>query len=181
MIATTCSVCGGQLRRVRETFDTIDRVWVVFSRCKGCGREYLGSERRKAETMARTKLQERQAAEREARNKAAAPARAKRPRQADLPGTEDRTIKALEDAAFQYAEIRDQRIDLNKSESDLKSTLLALMKKHGKKTYTRDGISIELVAEAETVKVKVRKAGEDAEEVDANEDAGEQVAAGNQV
>lgn len=82
---------------------------------------------------------------------------AKRPRQAELPGTEDSAIKALEDAGARYAEIRDERIELNVSEAKLKKNLITLMHKHGKTIYRRHGIEIELVAEEETVKVRIKK------------------------
>jgi len=80
-----------------------------------------------------------------------------RPRQADLPGTEDRAIKPLEDAAATYADIRDQRMELNQQESQLKQSLIRLMKRYGKTHYKRDGVEIDLVTEAETVRVRVKK------------------------
>ena len=89
------------------------------------------------------------------------PARRGRPRQADLPGTEDRAIKPLEQAAAAYADIRDQRIALNVDEAKLKASLLTLMHKHGKTIYSRDGITITVIPEGESVKVKVRKPGEE--------------------
>jgi len=92
----------------------------------------------------------------------AAPRRG-RPRQEDLPGTEDRAIKPLEQAAAEYADIRDQRMELNESEAQLKANLLKLMKKHGKTVYHRDGITITVVSEEESVKVRVKKAGENDE------------------
>jgi hypothetical protein len=92
------------------------------------------------------------------------PANGGRPRQADLPGTEDRAIKPLETAAAAYADIRDQRIALNVDEAKLKASLLALMHKHGKTIYTRDGITITVIPEGESVKVKVRKPGDDDED-----------------
>jgi len=90
--------------------------------------------------------------------------RAKRPRQADLPGTEDRAIRALENAANEYADIRDQRMELSRQEHPLKEKLLKLMKHHGKQAYRRDGISIEIVTTQETVKVKIKKPGDEDED-----------------
>lgn len=94
--------------------------------------------------------------------KPAPPARAAkpRPRQAELPGTEDRAIKPLEDAAQAYAEIRDERMELNQNESSLKQSLIRLMKRHGKTHYKRNGISIDLITEAETVRVRFKKEGD---------------------
>lgn len=77
------------------------------------------------------------------------------PLQADLPGMEDREIKELEALAQNYASIRDRRMALNKSEIELKTTLLALMHKYEKETYSRDGIDIKVVHEEESVKVRV--------------------------
>lgn len=82
---------------------------------------------------------------------------AKRLRQKKLPIVEDSAIKPLEDAAHEYVVIRDERMDLSQQESGLKAKLLALMKKHSKKTYVHDGIEIRVVAEEETVKVRIKK------------------------
>lgn len=84
--------------------------------------------------------------------------RAKKPRpeQADLPGTEDSAIKPLEDAAKRYAKIRDERMELNADEAKLKASLITLMHKHNKTTYSRHGIVITLIPEGEKVKVKIK-------------------------
>lgn len=82
------------------------------------------------------------------------------PRQAAL--IEDARIKELEDVAVKYAEIRDERMALNKSEAELKVEALRLMKKHKKKSYVRDGIEISIEpAGEETIKVRVKKPAED--------------------
>jgi hypothetical protein len=99
-----------------------------------------------------------------------------RPRQQDLPGTEDRAIRPLEDAAHDYAEIRDERMRLTEQETGLKAKLLSLMKKYQKTTYDRDGIHVEIVHEEETVKVRVKKPSEGGEDAPDDADAGEQVA-----
>jgi hypothetical protein len=78
-----------------------------------------------------------------------------RPKQGDLPGMEDRLLPDLEEGARAYAEIRDQRMALNKEEAELKANLLALMHKHGKEKYTHDGVEILIVTTDETVKVKI--------------------------
>jgi len=82
------------------------------------------------------------------------------PRQEALPGMEDTKIKAIENAALDYAEIRDQRQELTTQEVDLKKKLLDLMHKEGKTEYKRNGISVRIVLESETVKVRVREEGE---------------------
>lgn len=72
---------------------------------------------------------------------------------------EDRTIRELEDAGVEYAEIRDARIKLTAQEVDLKKRTKALMKKHKKKTYVSSAVDIELVPPGgeEDVKVKLKK------------------------
>jgi len=86
-----------------------------------------------------------------------------RPEQADLPGTEDSAIAPLEKAAKRYAGIRDERMELNREEAALKASLITLMHKHQKTTYSRHGIEIKLVPEAENVKVKIKGKGDDDE------------------
>jgi len=101
-----------------------------------------------------------------------------RPQKQALPGMEDRAIRPLEQAAAAYADIRDQRIALNVDEAKLKASLLTLMHKHGKTVYSRDGITITVIPEGESVKVKVRKPGE-AEDDEPGEDlAGEELRPG---
>jgi hypothetical protein len=84
-----------------------------------------------------------------------------RPRQQDLPGTEDRILRPLDDIAAAYADVRDRRIELNKEEAQLKASALKLMHKFEKTIYRHDGIEIFLIAGEEDVKVKVRKATDD--------------------
>lgn len=85
----------------------------------------------------------------------------KRPEQADLPGTEDSAIKPLEDAAKAYARVRDERMELTAEEAKRKAALIPLMHKYQKTTYRRHGIEINLIPEAEDVKVKIAKPGAD--------------------
>jgi hypothetical protein len=96
------------------------------------------------------------------------------PRQKVLPGIGDAKIAAIENAALDYAEIRDKRQALSADESSLKKELLNLMHKSGKTEYKRNGISIKVVVEEETVKVRVREEGEletPEPEVEVNADA----------
>jgi hypothetical protein len=83
---------------------------------------------------------------------------AKQPRQNDLPTMEDSAIKTLENAALAYVEARDERMDYSKTESERKSKVMNEMKKAGKTHYSRNGITIDLITESETVKVKVKQA-----------------------
>jgi hypothetical protein len=85
-------------------------------------------------------------------------------KQQRLPGTEDNHLKELDDLATQYAEVRDERMALGRKEVNLKDDLLAKMKGLKKKTYSVDGISIDVVSEEETVKVKVSKPKDEEEE-----------------
>jgi hypothetical protein len=87
-----------------------------------------------------------------------------RPRQPDLPGTEDRRLQPLDDLAAAYAEVRDRRMELTDEEGQLKARAIALMHQFKKTIYKHDGIEIRLVAGAEDVKVKVRKAADDADD-----------------
>jgi hypothetical protein len=83
---------------------------------------------------------------------------AKKGRQKRLPGMADAKLEALHNAALSYAEIRDQRQALTKQEVELKGSLLTLMHKSKKDHYEYNGVTIDLVAEQETVKVRVAKA-----------------------
>ena len=78
-------------------------------------------------------------------------------RQERLPGMKDAKISALQNAALDYAEIRDQRQELTKQEVDLKTRVINLMHKHGKDTYDYQNVHIELVTEEETVKVRIKR------------------------
>jgi hypothetical protein len=79
-----------------------------------------------------------------------------RPRQPDLPGTDDRRLQPLDDLAAAYADVRDRRIDLTREEGELKARAIALMHQFQKTIYKHDGIEIRLVAGTEDVKVKVK-------------------------
>ena len=78
-----------------------------------------------------------------------------RPRQTELPGMEDKHLEDLEDLARDYAGVRDERMALNRTESDLKGKLLDLMKKHGKKMYRVEEMEIRVVVTEEKVKVRI--------------------------
>jgi Zn/Cd-binding protein ZinT len=90
-----------------------------------------------------------------------------KPKTQDLPGMEDRAIKPLQEAALEYAGIRDQRMALNTQEADLKKRVRTLMHKHkpGQTRYAYDGVEIELVPPEgeEGVKVRIKKLKEDGE------------------
>ena len=87
----------------------------------------------------------------------------------NLPGMEDKVIQGLEDAAAEYADIRDQRIALNTSEAQLKKRVRGLMHQHKKTRYARNGIEIELTPPdgEEGVRVRVKKAQADGDAAEA--------------
>jgi hypothetical protein len=92
-------------------------------------------------------------------------AKAKRiARQDALPGMENSKIAAIENAALNYAEKRDERQALTTDEVELKKKLIELMHKEGKTEYKRGNISVTLVNEKESVKVRVASQNEPEDE-----------------
>jgi len=83
--------------------------------------------------------------------------KAKKPKQARLPTMEDPEIEELENSAEEYADFRDQRMELTKEETRCKTELLGLMKKHGKTSYVHDGYDIKVIVESEKLKVRIKK------------------------
>jgi hypothetical protein len=78
-----------------------------------------------------------------------------------LPGMEEPAIEELEQLAKKYTRIRDQRQALTVQEVDLKGLLLKAMKKNKKTEYSHGKVTIKIVAEEETVKVRIAKDGEE--------------------
>lgn len=91
-------------------------------------------------------------------------AKRKLARQKTLPGMETTAIKELDSAAYDYADIRDQRIDLNEQEVKLKDRLMKTMKRHDRKDYVCGPVEIHLTHEKESVKVKIHKDREKSKE-----------------
>jgi hypothetical protein len=60
---------------------------------------------------------------------------AKKPKQAQIPGTERKTVKEIDDAAAAYVEARDARKEAGEVEVEAKDSLIAVMKKHGVSVY----------------------------------------------
>jgi len=81
----------------------------------------------------------------------------KSPKQQRLPGTQDARIAELEDLAGQYVEARDERLETLRREVDLKNQILGKMHGLKKVRYEYQGTTIEIVPEAEKLKVKVAK------------------------
>lgn len=83
---------------------------------------------------------------------------------ASLPGMEDREIAELQGLALEYAEKRDERMAIGVQEVDLKGKLLAAMKRNHKRSYSYNGVEIDVVTEEETVKVRVKSTAEEGAE-----------------
>jgi len=97
------------------------------------------------------------------------PKRPKKPQQLQISGTERKQIRAIEIAADNYREARDERMELTESEVAARDALVQEMRKADVKVYKfhdHDGeeITVEL---DETTKVKVRKKGARPESEDA--------------
>ena len=86
------------------------------------------------------------------------------PRQKTLPTMEDSAIRSLENAALTYVEARDERMELSKVESERKTKVLSEMKKAGKTHYRRNGLTVDVIVESETVKVRTKKPKAEGEE-----------------
>lgn len=82
-------------------------------------------------------------------------------KQKELPGMEDKKLEDLEAAAVEYAEGRDERMEMTKKEVELKTNLMGMMHRYKKKTYVCDGIEINVVPEGEKVKVRIHKEKEE--------------------
>ena len=93
-------------------------------------------------------------------NKKARPTKVKIPKQQRLPEMDDPKVQELQDTALEYAGVRDRRQALTLQEVDLKQELLGIMKKYGKKHYHYKGVDVLLVAESETVKVRIKQEDE---------------------
>lgn len=85
----------------------------------------------------------------------------------DLPGMEDRSIKALEQLAAQFVDLKDQRKALKNQEDALTTKIIATLRKHEKDYYKRDGLEIRIELAAEKVKVTMQRKDEAEEDADA--------------
>jgi hypothetical protein len=80
----------------------------------------------------------------------------KKAKQDRLPGT-DGGIPELETLSYEYAAIRDQRMELLKQEVELKGKLLAEMHKNSLTTYKYQDLELEIIPGEEKIKVVVEK------------------------
>jgi hypothetical protein len=78
----------------------------------------------------------------------------RRPRQARLPGMENTSIPAIDAAAAEYVDARDNRMRLLKEEIEASDKLLALMKEHKQDTYHYDGCTVKVLSKT---KVSVKR------------------------
>lgn len=74
-----------------------------------------------------------------------------------IPGTEPEVHKDINDAADDYRDVRDQRMQLMKPEALKKATLLAAMQKHKLRRYSYGRVLVEIVPGDETVRVRTKK------------------------
>lgn len=79
-------------------------------------------------------------------------------KQKELPGVERRVIKAVENAADDYVDVRDKRMALTTKEVEKRAVLLHEMEKAGVSSYRYDDRIITLEAKA---KVRVKTASDD--------------------
>lgn len=95
-------------------------------------------------------------------NGGGAKGRAPKPKQTKIPGTSPDVHPDIVNAADAYVQVRDERCDLSKQESERAGVLLSAMKKHGLSFYPlEDGSRVEVVPGAD--KVKVRKPRDESE------------------
>jgi hypothetical protein len=83
----------------------------------------------------------------------------------DLPGLEGRSICALEDLAAKFVDLKARRKALKTEEDALTTKIIALMRKHQKDHYKRDGLEILIELAAEKVKVTMRREEREDEDV----------------
>lgn len=86
---------------------------------------------------------------------------AKKPKQSFIPGTEPKRFKDLDEAAEEYREGRDERMEATTVEVERKNKLIELMKKHKLVQYDIPGTDppeeVVLVVEKEGVKLRKKK------------------------
>ena len=85
----------------------------------------------------------------------------KKMKQTDLPGTEPKRYPDIDEAAEALAEIRGERMDLTRKETEAASILMARMKKHNVRDYEFGKIEAHIEVTEENVKVKIHKDDEE--------------------
>lgn len=89
-------------------------------------------------------------------------------RQQEIPGTERKSIKEVDDAAEVYRNARDARMKKSKVEKEKKSDLVNVMLKHGLSVYRDDNAVPPLVVSVD-VKHNVKVTNVEGEEVESDE------------
>lgn len=85
-----------------------------------------------------------------------------KPKQTKIPGTERKDVhEDIEEAAAEYVEIRDERMQYTKKEVAAQAKLLAAMKLHKLDTYRcdREDLEVKIVSKDEKARVKRVDAG----------------------
>jgi len=90
-------------------------------------------------------------------------------RQQEIPGTERKSIKEVDDAAEVYRTARDVRIKKSKIEKEKKNDLVQVMVKHGLSVY-RDDNAVPPIVVTVTTKQDVKVTNVEGEEVEQDED-----------
>jgi hypothetical protein len=89
-------------------------------------------------------------------------------RQAEIPGTERKSIKEVDDAAELYRSSRDARMKKSKIEKEKKIDLVQVMLKHGLSVY-RDDNAVPPIVVTVTSKHDVKVTNIEGEEVESDE------------
>ena len=82
-----------------------------------------------------------------------------RPKQEQIPGTEQPRVKDVEQAAERYIDVRDKRMALTEKEVTAHASLLEAMHRHGLESYRYDDMIVTVKHGAEKVRVRTAGAG----------------------
>jgi hypothetical protein len=77
------------------------------------------------------------------------------PKQETFPEMDDPEIRAIEEAAEEYADGRDARMEATKVEVERKDKIIEAMQKAGKTQYRHGKVRVKLIPEKIKVKVKI--------------------------
>lgn len=88
-------------------------------------------------------------------------------KQLDIPGTERKTIKAIEAAADEYQSFKEKRVSALTKEIAAKGKLLDLMRKHEQTTYRCDDSDLLVTVVEGDVSLKVKHVESDEESAEA--------------
>jgi hypothetical protein len=95
----------------------------------------------------------------------------KKPRQQRIPGTEEPSVPAIDQAAETYYDAKNARIKLSEEEKEAKESLIEVMLKEGLTRYiTADGLVVDITNKSN---VKCKKKGDAESGADSNGDGEE--------